>query len=216
MAFPESSLESKLIPNWCSHRILIFNFLLLPMPIPTFDHNQVLPPFVGDVTQAANMSPYRASMLEVAQRFATSPERVAILCGLIALRADLHSLGFAHGFQWLDGSFSEDVEKIRGTPPGDIDVVTFYYPVTIPSGADPAKIARVIDHGATKGYYRVDHYLVPLAPPPENIVEGTRFYFGLFSHQKQTAIWKGMVQVDLIAVQDDLDASNHLNGLHFP
>jgi hypothetical protein len=34
-------------------------------------------------------------------------------------------VGLDNGFQWIDGSFVEDVEKSRGRAPGDVDIVTF-------------------------------------------------------------------------------------------
>ena len=184
------------------------------MPIPTFDHNDVLPPHVGDVTQSANMSPYRVSSLEVAQRFGASPERATILLGWLDLRADLRRLNLGGGFQWLDGSFLEDVEKIRGVPPNDLDAVTFYQAPVGP--VDPTVAAIITDHTATKTRYRVDHYLVPLVDRPERLVDNSRFWFGLFSHQKATAVWKGMLHVDLMTDAVDSSARQHLLSLHPP
>jgi hypothetical protein len=31
------------------------------------------------------------------------------------------------GFQWIDGSFLEEIEKTQNRSPGDIDVITFYW-----------------------------------------------------------------------------------------
>jgi hypothetical protein len=158
------------------------------------------------------MSPYPASSLEVTERFATSPDRRTILLGWLDLRADLRRLNLSGGFQWLDGSFLEDVEKIRGVPPNDLDVVTFFQ---APVGPVDLTLAAVIrDHTATKSRYRVDHYLVPLADQPERLVDQTRFWFGLFSHQKSTAVWKGMVPVDLLTEAIDTLARQHLVSLH--
>ncbi|MEY2880876.1 MAG: hypothetical protein RLZZ15_3256 [Verrucomicrobiota bacterium] len=184
------------------------------MPIPDFDHNDVLPPHVGDVTQRGNMSPFRVTTLEVVQRFGSSPPRVEILNGLLDLREDLRRVGLIGGFQWLDGSFLEDAEKLRGRPPGDIDVVTFFHPPTFPP--DQSLVATLNDHTATKARYRVDHYLVPLRDNPERLVENSRFWFGLFSHQKSTAIWKGMLHIDLMSVADDVVSRQHLASLVFP
>ncbi len=44
---------------------------------------------------------------------------------MLAFRRELAKLGLAAGFQWLDGSFVEHVELVRGRAPADIDVVTF-------------------------------------------------------------------------------------------
>lgn len=183
------------------------------MPIPSFDHNDVLPAHTGDVTQPANMSPYRVTALEVIQRFATSPSRVAVLTGWLQLRVDLRQLNLG-GFQWVDGSFVEDIEKIRGRAPEDIDVVTFYHPPVGP--IDPTLAAVFKDHGQTKARYRVDHYLVPLRDAPERLVDNSRFWFGLFSHQKETSVWKGMLHIDLSDVAADTAARQHLTALVFP
>lgn len=187
-----------------------------PVPIPGFDHNDVLPPHVGDVAVAANMSPFPASIAEVVQAFGTSRERVAILVGVLDLRADLRRVGVNGGFQWFDGSFLENVEKTRPGPPRDIDVVTFFRFQAPAVAPDPAVVARLRDHGSTKAHYRVDHYLVPLTDPPERLVEQSRFWFGLFSHQRGTAIWKGMLQIDLMTENEDNAARQALAALNFP
>lgn len=90
--------------------------------IPDFDHNGVLPPHTGDPRVRTDMSPYPVAMLEVVKRFGISAERRVILAGLLQMRADMRAAGIA-GFQWLDGSFCQDIEAQEGRPPGDIDVV---------------------------------------------------------------------------------------------
>jgi hypothetical protein len=67
-------------------------------------------------------------MSEVVLRYGVTAERAAILTGLLDYRAALRNVGIMDGFQWLDGSFVEDVEAIRSRPPSDIDVVTFAHP----------------------------------------------------------------------------------------
>jgi hypothetical protein len=53
--------------------------------MPSFNISGVLPPFVGDnPTNGAEMSPYQTTMTKIVQRFATTPERIEILLGLIA------------------------------------------------------------------------------------------------------------------------------------
>src|SRR5258707_13269006 len=99
------------------------------MPIPPFDSNSVLPPHLGDPRLSNEISPYPCSSLELCDRFATSPDRVRILDGFLRLRALLRDHGMTDGFQWVDGSFLEDVENAEHRPPGDIDVVTFYWSV---------------------------------------------------------------------------------------
>ena len=178
----------------------------------------VLPPFTGDdPTLPATMSPYRSHMLEFVQHFATSPERTSILNGLLDYREALRiaTIDTARAFQWMDGSFVEDVEQARARPPADIDVVTFGY---TPQFADkPAVDAWMTAHHAlfdqreTKRLYSCDAYFVHMGKRPELLVDDTRYWFGLFSHQRETALWKGMVQIPLVS--DDDQARVHLQNL---
>ncbi|MCP3713126.1 hypothetical protein M3I54_40670 [Paraburkholderia sp. CNPSo 3274] len=186
--------------------------------LPRFNASMVLPPYTGDdPTQAATMSPYKAGFLEFAQQFATSRPRTDILNGLLAYREALRNAGITTGFQWFDGSFVEDVEQAKGRPPGDIDVVTFGYAPRFP---DPvAYRAWVAQHQAlfnpreTKRLHNCDAYFVDLNVRPDLIVDKTRYWFGLFSHQRETALWKGMVQVPLDS--DDVDARDLMQNLQF-
>ncbi|TDA45929.1 DUF6932 family protein [Burkholderia pyrrocinia] len=189
--------------------------------IPRFNASMVLPPFLGESpTTAATMSPFHASMLEFTQQFATSPERAAILNGLLAYREALRNIGIANAFQWMDGSFVEDVETSRGRAPADIDVVTFGH---APQFADPAAAHGwmtandgVLNPRQTKQNYSCDAYFVDmekLQQRPHVLVERTRYWFGLFSHQRETALWKGMVQVPLSS--DDDQAAELLQNLVF-
>jgi hypothetical protein len=176
------------------------------MVIPAFELGNVLPPFMhGDVTgaQAAPRSPYRATMTELVTRFATSRERAAILRGFKQFRDALRGVGFVEGFQWLDGSFVEACEVVKGRPPGDIDVVSVLRrPDAV--AADSAWLQFVEQYGATlldsdycKATYSCDAYFIDLNIPPRFVSEQTTYWFGLFSHQRDSFRWKGMVQVDL-------------------
>jgi len=51
-------------------------------------------------------------------------------------RAALRDLGL-NGVQWINGSFCEDVERTRGRPPGDIDLVSLI--VRPPTAQSPEK-----------------------------------------------------------------------------
>lgn len=178
--------------------------------IPPFNMSEVLPPFIGvDPTLPANMSPYPTSMVEVVSRFCTTPERKNILSGLLNYRADLIASGISAGFQWLDGSFMENIEVSESRPPRDIDVVTFFHrPV-----ADLAQWQAwfqthgyLFNRNQTKHTYMCDAFGVDFNLTPEHVVERTRYWFGLFSHKRQSGLWKGMVQVPL-------DSANDVNAL---
>ncbi len=170
--------------------------------IPDFNHSHVLPPFLGDSpTAASNASPYRASMLEVTQRFAALPGRRRLIEGLLNYRSDLAALGFLQGFQWLAGSFAEDVEAYAQRPPNDMDIVTFAFS---PVGLTSTQIGQMLaGHPAlfmnaqAKDNYGCDGYMVPLDKSPENLVKRCTYYFGLFSHRRSDQVWKGLLQIPL-------------------
>lgn len=173
----------------------------------------VLPPFVGEnPTRRADMSPYKVSMHDVVARFATSRPRVKILRGLLAYRSALLSAGVTAGFQWLDGSFVEDVEQIRKVPPKDLDVVTFG---KLPASDVAAKRewmqkhVHLLDRNQAKIVFSCDAFFVDLAKNPEMLVDDTRYWFGLFSHQRESTLWKGMLQVPLNS--NDQDAVDYLD-----
>lgn len=170
-----------------------------------------MPPFLGEnPTQRIEMSPYVVSIADVVKRYATSEERVRILVGLLEFRAALRSVGIVDGFQWLDGSFVEHVEETRGRAPADMDVVTF---ARRPMESPHEWKRLVNDHlylfepRATKTRYHCDAYFVDLSKNPFLIVDDTRYWFGLFSHQRVTSLWKGMLSVPL---QSDDDAARSL------
>ena len=170
--------------------------------IPNFEASGVLPPFLGaNPTKSAEQAPYKVSLDEFVEHFATSKERVNILEGFLNFRIQLKLKGITQGFQWLDGSFVEDVESVRGRPPKDIDIVTF---ASRPYGLDDIgwrnfilNISLFFDANQSKAKYKCDHYYVDLQINPIALVSQTRYWFGLFSHQRATSLWKGMLEVEL-------------------
>jgi hypothetical protein len=182
------------------------------MPIPPFDHNGVLPPYSGTPASRADVSPYRVTLLEVCERWGNDQARREILSGLLELREALRVVGITQGFQWLDGSFMEDVETIRGRPPQDIDVVTFFTQSPYdPADAEVQRLLPILrNHRATKTNFHTDHFLVPLQSPPERLVDDVRYWSGLFSHRRADDVWKGMLRVELGVAADDTAAEQHL------
>ncbi len=181
------------------------------LTIPAFTGSGVLPPFLGvDPTIPATVSPYKTTLMEIVDRFSFSPERRAILSGFIAYRAALMAAGLT-GFQWLDGSFLEDVETTQSRNPNDIDCITF---VRRPLGClDPAAWQTFTSNNQAlltphlnKQQYSTDAYLVDLEIPPESVVQQTAYWFGLFSHRRVTGLWKGMLEVVLQNTADDAAA----------
>jgi hypothetical protein len=185
--------------------------------IPPFTSSGVLPPYIGaDPRIPANMSPYRVGLVELVQRFATSPERRAILTGYLSHRAYLIGLGIT-GIQWLDGSFLENVENLESRAPGDIDVISFI--VRPPAYQNTNHAAwqaywmghmPVFEAQQAKLAYRTDAYFVDVAFGAGYVVKQTAYWFGLFSHKRATGLWKGMLEVLLDSQQDDAIASQLL------
>jgi len=183
------------------------------MPIPAFDANNVLPPHAGDPRRREQLSPFPCASAELCQRFATSPERLAILDGFLRFRELLAQAGFVSGFQWVDGSFLENIEAEANRPPNDLDVVTFYLPPDAGFNARVATSYPVLrDQNQIKTTYRLDHYFLDMARHPVLTVEWTRYWTGLFSHRRD-GVWKGMLRIDLNTPVEDTNARAHLNGM---
>lgn len=184
--------------------------------IPSINNSGVLPPFLpGDEpTRSAAMAPYRTSIAELATEFAHTPERTEILGGLLDYRERLRQAGFDHGFQWIDGSFLEDCEEIRGRPPSDIDLVTFAHrPQQHQQPAEWQAFVQanrnLFSRKEVKDAHSCDAFFIDLFLPPETLVSRSRYWFGLLSHQRSTYLWKGLIEVPLV---DDDDGARALLG----
>ena len=176
------------------------------MPIPPFDGIlNVLPPHLGNPTDRARLSPYLCTTTELIQQLSFTAARRTILRGLLQLRRDLLDLGI-YGFQWLDGSFLEDIEASENREPRDIDTVTFVATPHAPQDAFSAMASRpeLLQRPWVKLNYRVDHFLLSMGSDPEILVEYTRYYYGLFSHRRAPdRTWKGMLRINLAPNCDD-------------
>jgi len=176
------------------------------MPIPAFDANNVLPPHAGDPRDIGQLSPYPCTSAEFCLHFATSPDRIAILYGYLQFRELLGLGGFISGFQWLDGSFLENIEAESNRAPGDLDIITIYVPTDAGfNGRVAATHPILTDHNQIKAAYRMDHYFLDTTRHPILTVELTRYWVGLFSHRRD-GVWKGMLRIDLNTPLDDSNA----------
>lgn len=183
------------------------------MPIPSFDHNHILPPHLGNPANPADISPYVSNIEDFCKRFATSKERIEILKGFINLRIQLTNIGVIEGFQWVDGSFLENIEVIEGRPPNDIDVVTFHKPISVQLKIQISKNHQnLISPTLSKSLYHTDHYLMNYCESPEKTVQMIKYWLQLFSHNRNGQ-WKGMVELPLNTYQDDQNALQYLNSL---
>jgi len=186
--------------------------------IPNHNQSGVLPPFHPNmsVTAPGAMAPYKSSLIEVISRFGTTLERINILKGFINYRENLKRLGITEGLQWIDGSFVEQVELNLGRPPSDIDVVTYFFRPTIL--LDDEKWQEfihlnqdIVNIDFCKRTYSTDAYYVDLSSHPIYLVNQTQYWFGLFSHQRDTYLWKGLIEIKL--EEDELPAKELLKSI---
>ena len=182
----------------------------MPNPIPPFDHNLVIPPHLGNPTDPSQVSPYPCTTIDLCERFGTNAERRAILEKLLDFRERLLAEGLTDGFQWLDGSFLEDIEIREKRPPNDLDVLTIFW------GYDQTFQRNLLDRfpefanrSLAKANYSLDHFPLDVAYSPLATVEMTRYWISLFSHNR-LGIWKGMLRIELNTPDEDAKARGHL------
>lgn len=175
--------------------------------IPDWTADGVLPPLDSGNPTDPNRAPYPVSPYDLVVRFGTTPDRRSILDGYMRHRTALHANGYQAGFQWLDGSFMENVETLEGRPPRDMDVVSF---VQAPGAANPAAGDQdALDHAVAKTRFKVDSYFVELeAITPREVAFWSAYWYSMWAHRRNLA-WKGFLQVDL-RPDDDAPARHWL------
>lgn len=179
--------------------------------IPPWTFEGILPPNDPIAPTSIHRSPYEVTLTDLVLRYPTSPQRIAILQGLLRFRASLHALGLAEGFQWLDGSFLEDVETLNGRGPRDMDVVTFFSLSDSQTQDGLFDLSpRLFDPAYTKSDYRIDGYFVQLnGTDPKTIVASSAYWYSMWSHTRDGQ-WKGFLQIGL-SPADDASAQAGLN-----
>ncbi len=181
-------------------------------PIPEFDHNLVLPPHLGNPTDMSQISPYKCTSLDLCERFGFSKKRIDILKGFLTFRNKLTELGVTSGFQWIDGSFLENVETREGRSPNDLDLVTIYWGYDFPFQNNLiTNFPEFSDSILSKQQFLLDHYPFDASYSPSFTVDYSRYWIQLFSHNRD-AVWKGMLQVDLNTFDIDTKALEYLNS----
>jgi hypothetical protein len=147
-------------------------------------------------------------MTDLVLRFGTSDERRQILDGLLYYRAELYAVGITTGFQWLDGSFLEEIEKLEARAPRDVDVVTFF---ELPAGQTQADVLNrnrnLFDRKKTKAAYRVDAFPLCLGGAAKPLIERSTCWYSLWSHRRDLR-WKGYLEVGLSAAEDAAARAN--------
>ena len=193
--------------------------------IPDWNSAGLLPPFLGNPA-SPDRSPYRASLSDTMVRFGSEGEgRRELLAGLLYFRAALHEAGLTMGFQWIDGSFVEDVESLRERAPVDIDVVTFYY---MPEGHATEEsfdnaFPDLSNPFAMKWDFGIHAHLVAInLNDLETVIRRVAYWHDVWSHARggprtREGTRKGYVQVDLDPSDDEsarveLDRMNRENG----
>jgi hypothetical protein len=173
--------------------------------VPAFNAGGTLPPYDGDPRSRQDRSPYDVTMGFLISRFGQTRHRLRLINGLIEYRKILHDGGFRVGYQWVDGSFVEDAETVRGRNPGDIDIVTlFHRPLryqtspTLWQAESTTIFATFFSSSICKANYFCDTFPIDLDKNPLLIVDDVNYWFGLFSHQKVTNVWKGMLRIPLL------------------
>ncbi|MBL8113144.1 MAG: hypothetical protein JNK60_09685 [Acidobacteria bacterium] len=173
-----------------------------PVPIPAWTADGVLPPIDLSRPVSPERSPYVVSLTDYVLRFGGTAARRTVLDGFLRYRGDLHRIGLVQGFQWVDGSFLEDVESIERRAPNDVDVVTFY---RLPPGLSQTQLSSlagsVLDHDSVKVTYRVDAYPVNLGMHAERLARVSAYWYSVWSHRRNQ-LWKGFVEVDLAPAED--------------
>jgi hypothetical protein len=186
-----------------------------PTTIPSWSSAGVLPPIRPSAPgNSPDRSPNVVNLSTFVERFAISPERMNILEGLLRFRGELRRAGITSGFQWLDGSFLEQVEILERREPRDMDVVTFF---NLPQGEDQNSLVRhygmLFDHKHVKEIFALDAYFIVLGGPLDTgSVRRVSYWYSLWSHRRD-GLWKGFVHIDLDSAQDgDAQAILNLNG----
>ncbi len=174
--------------------------------IPNWTSSGLLPPIRSLDGTSPDRAPYIVTLRSLIDRFATSPERISILQGFLNFRVALHECGINKGFQWLNGSFMTHVEVIDSRNPNDIDVVTFFFlPPKMTQKSLMQSHSNLFSPTETKGIYRVDSYpfILNTSLQPRHVNE-IAYWYSMWSHTKETNLWKGFLQVNLAPDEESI------------
>ena len=183
------------------------------MSLPSFDLRGLLPPFVGADATTPDRSPYWTTIQELAAAFGTTPHRRQLLRNLIAYRALLADDGYVSGIQFIDGSFVENVEMFARRAPSDIDVFSVLNvpakyladPLAWTSSGLPFWQLEIADRDHNKRRFNLDTYALlfeEAQAQPMKLIDNIIYWYGLFSHQRDTLAWKGFAGLSLDPIGD--------------
>lgn len=173
--------------------------------IPEWNNAGILPPIWPGMQGHSNKrSPYIVNIEELIATYAFNTGRRVILNGLLDYRKALYQIGITKGFQWIDGSFIENIESLENRKPNDVDVVTFFH---MPDGMEQQKLQQVsslFEPAYIKKNYCVDGYACLLGQPMESYsIKQISYWYSMWSHRRD-GLWKGFLQVDLSPFNDEL------------
>lgn len=185
--------------------------------LPDFNEHGVLPPYVQDTLRIAQLgSPYitdiQTFIETFTERFPDSYQRRTFLRELLTFRGQLRACGEVHGFQWIAGSFVEQIENSdhnRGPrSPHDIDIINFVSPQ---NEITKTKLAEFMTAKLRRNYDEqplCDVRFLELTLEGDILAHEFRhlmYLCGFYCHQKRSERWKGVVQIPL--ENDEADQS---------
>lgn len=170
--------------------------------IPLWNSMGIIPPIDESDPTSLARSPYELDIVRFVRFFAITQARVKILKGFLDFRNELTSVGLVDGFQWVDGSFTENVELIERRAPNDVDVVTFFN--FQPGDNDNIVYSRnpnIFNQDFVKKQYLVDSYFEGLQAPGASLVARTVYWYSMWAHKRDLS-WKGFIQLPLSPALD--------------
>ena len=175
---------------------------MFPNPIPPWNDKGLLP--TPSLQAGQGGYPFITTLDQIVERFAHTTVRRQLVTNLLDYRRDLRDVGIVQGFQWINGSFVEDIGNLQNRSPADVDVVTFF---DLPSGVSRQEIQGrnplIFSRELIKARYDIDAFYVDLNYISRcELVEDTAYWMHLWSHTR-TEQMKGFVEVDLDQSQDD-------------
>lgn len=181
---------------------------------PDWDEYGNLPAIDEQQPTSRERSPYTISLVDLIVSFGTTQHRRGLLIRFLAFRAALHEAGVVRGFQWVNGSFVQNIEETDGLAPKDIDVVTFFY---IPDDGSTDKLSddnrELFDRRIMKERFAVDTYYSQLnQTTSEEVINESAYWYSLWSHTRGGR-WKGYLQIDLSNDRDE-EARLYLDQLN--
>ena len=169
--------------------------------IPPWNTGGVLPPiYPGYPGESLFRTPFQVSLSDLVIHFSITTRRQTILKGFLEYRNNLHKAGLSQGFQWINGSFVENVETNQNRAPNDIDVVTFF---ELPPGETEAtlitKFPHLFNHKQIKQQFLTDSYYLPLGSdkPISYFIRQSNYWYSMWAHQRDSLTWKGFLEIDL-------------------